>query len=112
MSYLSYMTCHYKHVRNDNANAIKATKYIEHQKNKKSFIKSVTHKMICRVCIIENICSFDHTNHQPKQHNSFVCIQAHSNQRDFAPFRKLILKPSVIQLLAALLEGTGCCFVN
>ena len=95
MSYFSYMTCHYKHVRNDNANAVKATKYIKHQKYKKSFLKSVTIQIISL-----------------KQHNSFVCTWAHSTQSDFAPFRELILKPSVIQLLAALLEETGCCFVN
>ena len=30
MSYLSYMTNHYQHARNDHANASKATKYIQH----------------------------------------------------------------------------------
>ena len=40
MSYLSYMTNHYQHAINDQANATKATKYIQHYGYKKPFLKS------------------------------------------------------------------------
>jgi len=40
MSYLSYMTNHYQHARNDYANAAKVTKYIQSYGYKKSSLKS------------------------------------------------------------------------
>ena len=40
MSYLSYMTNHYQHARNDHANDTKATKYIQHYEYRKSSLQS------------------------------------------------------------------------
>jgi hypothetical protein len=42
MSYISYMTNHYQHARNDHANASKGTKYIQPYKYKKSTLSSAT----------------------------------------------------------------------
>jgi len=57
-SYFSHITNHYQNVRNDHANATKATKYIQYYRYKKSALKSETTKMKGSTRSQENILFF------------------------------------------------------
>jgi hypothetical protein len=55
MSYLSYMTNHYQHARNDHANDTTATKYIQPYGNKKPSLKYATTENESSIRFHENI---------------------------------------------------------
>jgi len=91
MSYLFYMTNHEQHVRNDHANATKATTYIQPYRYKKSSLKSETIEKKGTIRFLENILYFG--PHKSSEKDDITLLSARRQTALFSPSRKLFFNP-------------------
>jgi len=110
LSYLSYMTNHYQHARNDQANDIKLWSATKPYRYMKPFLTSETREnekkhMIPR----ENFVLWDIKIPRMRWYHSFICTQAHMTNRYFSESRKLFFKPPKYNYWQTCWNGTPLC---